>query len=655
MKLFTLKYKKKMKNHSYLFIVLIGILAFTHSACRDEFALLNSNPNQITGANPSYMMASVVNNFEPGGYLLYFYNAPMMYAWSQMAVPAGGTGGFNGAILTTTSTGDQDRQYVTPMRNARDLENVRANIMDQEEADKFAYTAACMDVLLAYLGILATDMYGDIPFIEAGRARYGGSITPPYDRVEDLYDYWLSQLDDAIVTFTTATDQTFPASQDAVYGGNVERWAKLANSLKLRIAARLISQNRAKALSIAEAVANEPYINSIADAMLFNKLTTGNDNLIYRWSNTFMDGSSSGNTGASARVIDFMLNNKDPRVRFCYQKHGWNATIIQHCFDTQNGNFNRIPPHIEALVEYDVDSDGKKTFVEWKGMGEPWVRYVGLPVEINANQDNANRAYFYGGTDYPVYDGNSEGRKTYATYSGIQQQMIIGRNYRTNVPTVPGGPVIQGVQQRPYHGLYFGAAEANLFLAEFSLLGASLPEAASVYYERGLRFSVEEYDRMAELNQIAYYGSTYDYCPHEVSIELKDGEIDAMMDSPDYQLTGTPAEQLEKVYIQQLLNFTLYPNDQFVTARRSGVPKFGSSFLAREDFGTAIPTTSIPRRFDTGVPSPTNLMYDIMMQAYQRQGLTTTAYGSTSQSPLLNSERLWMDVNAPQWGAGPTP
>lgn len=73
------------------------------------------------------------------------------------------------------------------------------------------------------------------------------------------------------------------------------------------------------------------------------------------------------------------------------------------------------------------------------------------------------------------------------------------------------------------------------------------------------------------------------------------------MENEDYKLTGSAAEQLEKVYIQQMLNYTLYPDELYVTARRSGLPKFGSNLISRENF-SLVPVTNIPRRLDTDLP-----------------------------------------------------
>ena len=97
--------------------------------------------------------------------------------------------------------------------------------------------------------------------------------------------------------------------------------------------------------------------------------------------------------------------------------------------------------------------------------------------------------------------------------------------------------------------------------------------------------------------------------------------------------------------------FRSYPYEHFVTARRSGLPKFGSSLINREDY-PVVPVTDIPRRFHTGVPNETSLMYQIELDAFTSQGYTMTPQGA-SNTQILNSERAWQDKGAPQWGAGP--
>lgn len=629
-----------MRKLKYIVAGLLGGLLFITTSCSDDMADINSNPSQVVKPDISYLFSQSVIEFEPSGYLLWYYNAPMTFNWSQMGVP---TSGFTPNYTLSTATGDQGLQYIKVLRYVRDIAYVRSSMTAAESA-KYANIAACADVLLVYLGIFDTDMYGDIPFTEAANARYGGTLTPKYDKVADLYTLWLQTLDDAVSTLTTATDQTFPSRQDVVYKGEASQWAKLANSLKLKIAARLISQDRTRALSIASTVASSSagVLDGANDDFVFNKansITSGDGDKVYHWSNDFLE-----STGSSQRVVDFMLKNKDPRVRFFFRKNSFNSKVVQAFFD----NNKDIPAYVLANVDYTTDGDGKKTFVAWKGMGEPWVRYYGLPVQMDAGLNPA----VYG--DYFDYSNRckltiGDAVKTFTPFSMFQQEIVIGRLDFT-LPTIPGGPVIQDLDDNPWYGMYMSTAEVNLYLAEFKLLGASLPKTAAEYFDKALAASVTEYDKLARLNKIPYYGKTYGYDENEEVIDLQSGEIAAMAANTDYQLTGDVALDLEKVYLQQMIHFTLYPSDQFVTARRSGCPKNGSTLINRENHAPNVANNAVPRRFEVGVPSPTDLMYQNTMDAYESQGFTP---GTAQAGTLLNAERVWQDINAPQFGEGP--
>ncbi|MGL4851756.1 MAG: SusD/RagB family nutrient-binding outer membrane lipoprotein [Phocaeicola sp.] len=634
-----------MKKYNHLIAaVALGAAALTTTSCRDEFAALNTNPSQVPTAEPAYLFAQGVLEFQPYDYTYWFYDAPMLYNWTQLAVP---TGSMTESVVITTATGGIN--LTRTLKYLREIEFVRST-MSEEEASKHAQTDAATRIMSIYLGLSSTDINGDVPYTEAANALHGGTITPKYDKVSDLYDLWLSELTAAIEIFTSASDQNFTASQDIVYRGSITKWAKLANSMKLKIAARLISQDKSRALAIAAEVASTScgYIDSVDDAMLFNKSTAnsgGNQDYIYNWNNGVME-SNAGNE----RFIKFMVDNLDPRVRFCYQKNSWSATIVQAFYDQGKG----IPHFVEEKVEYSVDSSGKKTFVAWKGAGEPWVRYYGLPLAFDASQNQAEYGdWFNYSNKFQLQEVGGTTVKSYMPYSMFNYQMIRGRAGFT-VPTIPGGPTIPEKQiERPWYGLYMGAGETNLYLAEFKLLGASLPNTAEAYYKQGLEMSVREYDALAEKNQIAYYKNTYDYDEFEGSIDLKVGEVEAMLASEGYALTGTTEEQLEKVYLQQLIHFTMYPYEHFVTARRSGLPKFNSTLVARENYAANnMDVTVIPRRFHTGVPNNTSLMYPFQVAAYESQGYTMMPQGDT-RSNLLNSERTWQDKGAPQWGAGP--
>ena len=61
-----------------------------------------------------------------------------------------------------------------------------------------------------------------------------------------------------------------------------------------------------------------------------------------------------------------------------------------------------------------------------------------------------------------------------------------------------------------------------------------------------------------------------------------------------------------------------------------------------------MPANLYPRRTSVSEPVVTALMYNIIKESYQVQGFSTTPGRG-----VLNSERVWQDMNAPQWGAGP--
>ena len=175
-----------MKNFKYTLTALaLGATVVSTTSCREEFTEINQNPNQITVANAAMLFTKGILDFEPSGYLMWYYNAAMMQQWSQLASP---TGGYTPNFAKTTAYGDQGSQYIKVLKYVRDLANFRES--QGEEGDKYAGYAAALDVLTDYLGILDSDMVGYLPFTEACMAKYGGTLTPAYDSQESLYQLW---------------------------------------------------------------------------------------------------------------------------------------------------------------------------------------------------------------------------------------------------------------------------------------------------------------------------------------------------------------------------------------------------------------------------------------------------------------------------------
>ncbi|MBO4625305.1 MAG: SusD/RagB family nutrient-binding outer membrane lipoprotein [Bacteroidales bacterium] len=616
-----------------IFIALSLLAVVGLTSCRKQFAELNQNPTAVTLAEPSYLATRAMTLFETNDYTFWFYNQPLYAKWTQM----GASGTFNEGTYGVPTGINRQTSYITMLTYRNDIDKY---IEDFDHPESKAYSAM-VGVLAVYGAIYAIDINGDIQYTEASQYRYGGALTPNYDKVEALYDLFVTELDQYIATFKDAS-QVVVAGQDIIYGGKMDKWAKLANTLKLKIAVRLYNQNASKAGQIASSVLSNSagYIDSMEDAFIFHKAdaATGGD-LAYQTGNSYSGWIAS----SSENVINFMVNGRDPRVRFFYYKNGFNSKVIQEFID--EGKTEDLPPYV--LANINLDEEGN--FESYK-LGEPWCRYFGIPIVWNMSPeyDQYLGVYFETTDRYQLTVGDA--KKSYSWSSGLNEEMIRGRVDFT-VPTIPGGPVITDTEDVPWWGLYLGAGETNLYLAELRQLGAISTGSAQAYYERGVELSVKEWDYVAAQNKIPYYGTTYGYDPLEESIELKDGEIEAMLATDAVKWDGS----MEKIYLQQLMNFTMMPDEMFVTARRSGYPKVGSTLLPFVDFGSKFARTAIPRRFEFSEPTPTDIMHDIRVANLKDQGFTMgtnqsgTGFATTT---VLNTERLWQDQNAPQWGEG---
>lgn len=106
-------------------------------------------------------------------------------------------------------------------------------------------------VLRSYIGALLTDIYGDVPYSQAGMINLQGSnfdYTVQYDRQEDIYSDLLRSLEEANECFNRAKsmqaqDATleldFSAGCDYMYKGNIDKWHRFGNSLYLRLLMRV--------------------------------------------------------------------------------------------------------------------------------------------------------------------------------------------------------------------------------------------------------------------------------------------------------------------------------------------------------------------------------------------------------------------------------
>ncbi|PRZ01616.1 SusD/RagB family nutrient-binding outer membrane lipoprotein [Marinilabilia salmonicolor] len=615
-----------MKNISF---ILLGLFLITAIGCdKDEFAELNTDPAVLDEPDLRFSLTKAVEQMYENDYTTWFYNNfQYIFPWSQLTSEQGG----NGPDINEMGPFGTQNIYRALFPQTRDIQ-YRIDQMSDEEKARHQVLKAITYPVQILPAMANSDLVGSVIYEEAGMAPFTNPplITPEYDNQEELYNLWLNQLDEAINILSNAENQIDFGTQDLIYNGDYSKWAKFCNLLKLKIAARMINIDLPKALQIAEDVATSEagYMNALGDDFIYHRGIKYYGTLEGMWIGY-----------GGQNVINFLRDNLDPRLRFIFEKNGFNAEVVQAFIDAEVD----LPPYVEQYVTYDGDGN----FAGWAGPGEPWVRYHGIPLAPDAQLEGENDIYFNQGSLFRISAGDAE--KSYAGTS-LYSEKVVRTSYDYTYPTKPGGRVIQLKDNDPPLNVVLGSsAETNLYLAEFKLLGANIPGAAQDYFDQGVRLSVRRMDAVADNNQMPYYNSDPVYAldaeAEAASTKLKEGEIDALLTQPAYDLT---TDGLEKVYIQQYINFANTPNDMWTLVRRAGIPKKNSNYLAWEDLLSSGNEITLPRRFRIGTPTEDSKNYENELNSVTEQGFTT----GTLDPQVLNSERLWFDKNNPQYGAG---
>jgi hypothetical protein len=102
-----------------------------------------------------------------------------------------------------------------------------------------------------------TDSWGDVPYSQALKGdSVGSSLTPTYDKQQAIYTDFFAVLDKASKDLVGASNGLGAA--DPIYGGDPASWQKFINSLRLRLAIRVVNVDPALASAQIAAARNAP-------------------------------------------------------------------------------------------------------------------------------------------------------------------------------------------------------------------------------------------------------------------------------------------------------------------------------------------------------------------------------------------------------------
>ena len=116
-------------------------------------------------------------------------------------------------------------------------------------------------VMKAYTFGLITDLWGDAPYSDATRAEESSEFfKPTFDPQRDIYLGILADLETAntLLSKNSSEYENIDATQDVLYGGDVSKWRKFANSLALRYYMRLSAKEPGIAQDGIETITSNP-------------------------------------------------------------------------------------------------------------------------------------------------------------------------------------------------------------------------------------------------------------------------------------------------------------------------------------------------------------------------------------------------------------
>ncbi|MEO7218446.1 MAG: SusD/RagB family nutrient-binding outer membrane lipoprotein [Gemmatimonadaceae bacterium] len=235
-------------------------LALLASGC-DNSGLtdINKNPNAPGSVQPQFLfpnaVTDVVGRARGGG-----FDLTLTSLWAQH--------------LAMDRFTDEDIYSVRPDNingywsgfYAGGLQDLATILGQNTPADKPNLVSPALVMKSWTYGVM-TDMWGDIPYSEANSS--DPTKPPKYDAQKDIYNGILADLkaanDMAVVGGSTY------GTADVIYNGDITKWKKFANSLRLRYALRLSKADPATAQT------------QVAAAIAAGVFTSNGDNALLRW------------------------------------------------------------------------------------------------------------------------------------------------------------------------------------------------------------------------------------------------------------------------------------------------------------------------------------------------------------------------------------
>jgi hypothetical protein len=232
------------------FIIALLVLSATAPGCKKFSSNINVSPNDPTVASNAQLLTYAINQLPT--YIESISGALYTQQWSEKP--------YTDDSRYISVNFDYYPIYAGPLENLQTIINSKTfTATDGSKANQLAVAR----ILRAWFYWHMTDRWGDIPYSDALKAQE--NFAPKYDAQKDIYYDLLKELKEAAAQI----DNGNPVAGDLIYGGDMDNWRRLANSMRALMGLRLskIDPDKGK--------------QEFADAIAGGVLTGNDQNAVY--------------------------------------------------------------------------------------------------------------------------------------------------------------------------------------------------------------------------------------------------------------------------------------------------------------------------------------------------------------------------------------
>lgn len=213
-----------MKKRSYILFLAL-IIGLSGCSKLEDFGDTNVNPNTTSTPVTAALLTNTLSNLVKTASGVYFcqYFSQTNYVFASLYAYAIGSpmGNYSEALYD--------------LQNIIKINNDEATMADAEPYGTNENQIAIARILKAYIYWTITDTWGDVPYTDALK----GNSDVAFDPQEIIYKDLIKELTEAVSQFVQPVIQV---KGDIAYDGDIVKWKKLANSLRMLMALNLSKQ-----------------------------------------------------------------------------------------------------------------------------------------------------------------------------------------------------------------------------------------------------------------------------------------------------------------------------------------------------------------------------------------------------------------------------